>query len=400
MPVFEPPSRPAATPHADSMSVLCSFVGRDGVEEVFVCLESEPGKTFENEALGLLARYRDLLRRNGLEPRNTLCLRLYVSGLHVHLLCLRRICADLGLDTTPISFVGQSPLGGGRIALDARLVRGRVSIPLAAAGFGGGGIMPIGEYEMIFATSAPPAGNAPPPSATNLTLTAFHGMKAFLRARGMEFIPHLLRTWIYVRDIDDCYREMSEARNAFFSAHGITPATRCFASTGIGGGNESPAQSVKVDWLLTAGLRREQIACMEAPSHMPPTHRYGVMFERGTRVRFGERSHYYISGTASIGADGAILHPGDVRRQTRRMVDNVRALLGAADASLDDLRQAVVYLRNPDDAPAARQILDEILPAPLPRLMVHGPVCRPGWLIEMEGIAVNDRGDACFPALA
>lgn len=400
MPVFAPPTHSSPTPLSIPAPAPRCFASGGGVEEVFVCLDSEPGKTFEVEALGLLARYRDLLRHNDLDPRNAVWLRLYVKGLPGHLPRLRRICADLGLDKTPMSFLGQRPLRGGRIALDARLVRGHVSTPLDAPGFGGGGMMRIGDYEMIFASSAPPEVNAVSFSPTHLTLTAFHGMKTFLRARRLEWIPHLLRTWIYVRDIDAHYREMSEARNAFFGAHDITPATRCFASTGIGGENESPAQAVKVDWLLMSGTRREQIVHMEAPGHMPPTHRYGVMFERGTRVRFGDRSHYYISGTASIGPDGTILHPGDIRGQARRMVDNARALLDASGATLDDLCQAVVYLRNPTDAPVAEQILGELLPARLPRVVVHGPVCRAGWLIEMEGIAVTAAGDPRFAPLA
>ena len=34
------------------------------------------------------------------------------------------------------------------------------------------------------------------------------------------------------------------------------------------------------------------------------------------------------------------------------------------------------------------------------RSMVRGSVCRPGWLVEMDGIAVNSRGNPDFKVFA
>ncbi|MBR6324851.1 MAG: hypothetical protein IKR62_07650, partial [Victivallales bacterium] len=123
-------------------------------------------------------------------------------------------------------------------------------------------------------------------------------------------------------------------------------------------------------------------------------------FERATRLMFGDRSRYYVSGTASIDKNGQIVHPGDVGRQAERMMENVNALLSNYDASLADLQLAVVYLRDPADAAIVEEILAKRLPADLPRIMVNGAVCRPGWLVEMEGVAVNGKGDATFAPFA
>ena len=82
------------------------------------------------------------------------------------------------------------------------------------------------------------------------------------------------------------------------------------------------------------------------------------------------------------------------------MLENINALLSNYDASLADLKLAVVYLRDPADDAIVENILSKRLPADLPRIMVHGAVCRPGWVVEMEGVAVNGNGDASFAPFA
>jgi enamine deaminase RidA (YjgF/YER057c/UK114 family) len=148
------------------------------------------------------------------------------------------------------------------------------------------------------------------------------------------------------------------------------------------------------------GHRREQVTYMSALDHLNPTHEYGVTFERATRLTFGDRSRYYVSGTASIDKNGQIVHPGDVGRQAERMLENIHALLSNYDSTMEDLKLAVVYLRDPADAAIVEEILSKRLPADLPRIMVNGAVCRPGWLVEMEGVAVNGKGDAAFAPFA
>ena len=89
---------------------------------------------------------------------------------------------------------------------------------------------------------------------------------------------------------------------------------------------------------------KKQVKHLYAPTHLNPTYEYGVSFERGTRVDYGDRRQVFISGTASIDNKGNILHVGDIRKQTERMWENVDALLKEAECGFDDVSQMIVYL--------------------------------------------------------
>ena len=103
---------------------------------------------------------------------------------------------------------------------------------------------------------------------------------------------------------------------------------------------------------------------------------------------YDDRRQVLISGTASINNRGEVMYAGDVRRQTERMWENVEALLKEAGCTFDDLGQMIVYLRDVADYTVVKGMYDERFPD-TPRVFVYAPVCRPGWLIEMECMGVK-----------
>ena len=62
-----------------------------------------------------------------------------------------------------------------------------------------------------------------------------------------------------------------------------------------------------------------------------------------------DRKQIFISGTASIDNQGEIMYPGDILKQTERMLENIDTLLQEAGGGLQDIMQAIVYLRDPAD---------------------------------------------------
>ena len=65
-----------------------------------------------------------------------------------------------------------------------------------------------------------------------------------------------------------------------------------------------------MDTYAVDGLKSEQIHYLYAPTHLNPTYEYGVSFERGTYVDYGDRRQVFISGTASINNKGEVVCPG------------------------------------------------------------------------------------------
>jgi enamine deaminase RidA (YjgF/YER057c/UK114 family) len=204
----------------------------------------------------------------------------------------------------------------------------------------------------------------------------------------MDLRHNTIRTWIYVRDIDNNYAGMVNERRELFDKTGLTPQTRYIASTGIEGKSFDPHRLVSMDALNIGNIKEEQIIKMEALDNLSCTSVYGVTFDRGTRIRFGDRSHFYISGTASIDKNGNILYESDVRKQLDRTIDNVEALLEPHGAKLSDMMYLILYLRNPKHYPLLTDILNKRIPDNVSLITVEGPVCRPGWLVEMEGVGI------------
>lgn len=178
------------------------------------------------------------------------------------------------------------------------------------------------------------------------------------------------------------------ARNRVFASRGLTADTHFIASTGIGGRQADPNVLAQMDTYAVKGLGKEQVKYLYAPTHLNRTSEYGVSFERGTAVEYHDRRHVFISGTASIDNRGQIVHEGDIVNQTDRMTENVGVLLREAGCSYDDVTHIIVYLRDIADYQIVMTIMKRKFPY-MPIVIVHAPVCRPGWLIEMECMAVK-----------
>jgi enamine deaminase RidA (YjgF/YER057c/UK114 family) len=151
-----------------------------------------------------------------------------------------------------------------------------------------------------------------------------------------------------------------------------------------------------MDNYAIAGLKPEQVRYLYASTHLNRTSDYGVSFERGTCIDYADRRHVFISGTASINNKGEVMYAKDVEQQTRRMWENVEALLKEADCTYDDVCEMVVYLRDIADYELVSRLYEERFPGK-PYVIVHAAVCRPGWLVEMECMAVKKTDNPQLP---
>lgn len=221
------------------------------------------------------------------------------------------------------------------------------------------------------------------------TWELFNRYDRLLSAQGATVTDNCLRTWLFVRDVDTNYHGLVIARREYFDKIGLTKDTHYISSTGIGGSPAETKALVQLGSYALTGFLPEQQKYLYAPSHLNRTSDYGVTFERGTLMLYGDRRHAFISGTASIDNHGEVMHVGDIRRQTLRMWENVEKLLSEADMTMEHCAHIIVYLRDTADYSIVQKMFAERFPS-IPTVITLAPVCRPTWLIEMECMAIRE----------
>lgn len=105
-------------------------------------------------------------------------------------------------------------------------------------------------------------------------------------------------------------------------------------------------------------------------------------------VRDGDR--IWVSGTAAVGPDGAIVAPGDMYAQTRRCIEIIATALAELGAGLADVRRTRVFVtdiaRWEEVARAHREAFGEHPPAAT--MVEVTRLIDPAMLVEIEVDAI------------
>ncbi len=140
---------------------------------------------------------------------------------------------------------------------------------------------------------------------------------------------------------------------------------------------------------------------ISAPDVLNEARDYGSAFVRGLRVELpGGITQLLISGTASVGANGETLYPGDFRAQLWRTYHNITQLLESEGATWHDIVRTTCYLRDIErDYAEFNAIRNEFFRAlglnPFPAsTAIQARICRSDLLVEIEAIAYIIRPEA------
>ena len=372
--------------------VRCSsFSTKDGADEFFLSIDTQADIPFSESLERLYQTYMIALKECGLSTDTQVFPRYYLSDIANQRTELGQSKIFKFSQNGAYSVIQQCPLNGGSISLFVYHIKGRkdfFSKKLMKIGdeHWRNGVKIKGEYYDLFWTAN--FSGYGPLGSFEQTNEIFSSYNALINNNGMTLLRNTVRTWIYVRDVDNNYQGMADSRRSYFEEQGLTKDTRYIASTGIEAKMKEVYSLVSMDALSISNLKKEQIIRMEALDNLCPTYNYDITFERGTKIEFGDRSHLLISGTASIDKTGQVLYPFDIRKQTRRTLENIEALLQPHGASLDNIAYLIVYLRNITEVNKVRQILKEYISQRIPIIIVEGSVCRPSWLVEIESVAI------------
>jgi 2-iminobutanoate/2-iminopropanoate deaminase len=97
------------------------------------------------------------------------------------------------------------------------------------------------------------------------------------------------------------------------------------------------------------------IASAEAPAAVGP---YSQAIATGNLV--------FCAGQIPLDTATGNLVEGDVTAQTRRVIENIKAVLAAADAKLNDVVKSTVFLLDMNDFAAMNTVYAEYFTAPYP----------------------------------
>ena len=363
-----------------------SFTEAGGVKEYHVMLHvTDCTLTFQQQLDAILDAYQSVIT-NTLPGAVTVFKRFFLSD------SANQADDVAAADTSDCakSIIQQAPLDGTKIGLWAYLMTDVASRLLPSELYEAR----HGAYRHLWNGSAHNLAA----NSEYQTRLLFNEYVMQLLQEGCTLANNCIRTWLFVNDVDLNYGGVVRARNQVFFTQGLTNSSHFIASTGIGGRQQDPNVLTQMDNYAIAGIKPEQIRYLYAPTHLNRTSDYGVSFERGTRVDYGDRSHVFISGTASINNKGQVVFPKDVVKQTHRMWENVEALLSEAECTFDDVAHIIVYLRDGSDYAVVSKLFQERF-SNKPYIIVQASVCRQDWLIEMECMAVKKNANAAFEAL-
>jgi enamine deaminase RidA (YjgF/YER057c/UK114 family) len=378
----------------DSTQVRVSHfsTGSEQLEELHLCIDAPASGSFAEQLAAVEASHAHALQEHTVGEDTTVFRRVFLSDVaNQQAVFANSRFAQRGTEhPLALSIIEQPPLDGRRLSLWEYHVRSKT--PLVKRCCPNGIALEHSGRAHLW-TSGLVHESAD--GAFGQTEALLHTYETELAQAGANLRDHAVRTWFYLYDIDGDYKALVEARKRHFQARGLTAETHYIASTGIAGRSQSSKHRVSLDAYAISHLDPSQVKYLSAPRFLGPTHLYGVTFERGTRVAYGDRSHVYLSGTASIDPSGNTLHVGDIKRQCERAMQNTEALLDDAGGGLSDLAQLIAYVRDPADGLVVSNFPASTCPK-VPRVVVRAPVCRPNWLVEFECVALLDNRNPDF----
>ena len=373
------------------------FCGLHGEVEHFFVITAPGNIGFKEQIEHIEANYAAKIQSLGLTLQTAVFRRIFLSDAlnQAETVGKSQLARDAQGHPVAVSIVQQPPMPYAKIALLAYHIESKK--PLSSRRLSPSHII-IRKNRLghLWSTNLCAKGTDKSLSVSAQTESVFTDLINGLSLAGGDLYENCIRTWIYVRGIDIFYRDMVDKRRALFEQQGLTGNTHFIASTGIEGTGGHLHDQVIMDAYSILGLKPGQVFYLNDFNMLCATKKYKVTFERGTRVSYADRAHYFISGTSSVDNRGNTLYPGNILKQLDRTLENISSLLRAGEAALSDMMYMIVYLRDPSDFDCVKERLEKTLPL-VPIIFVQAAVCRPEWLIEIEGVAVKAQDQPSYP---
>jgi reactive intermediate/imine deaminase len=98
----------------------------------------------------------------------------------------------------------------------------------------------------------------------------------------------------------------------------------------------------------------------------------------------------FVSGMVSLDAKGQIVGRGDIRAQTKQVLDNVQAVIEAAGAKMTDIAKTTVYITDLANFAAMNEVYKTYFTSDPPaRATVKADLVNKDFLVEIDAFAVT-----------
>ena len=96
----------------------------------------------------------------------------------------------------------------------------------------------------------------------------------------------------------------------------------------------------------------------------------------------------YVSGVVALDADGNTVGVGDVKAQTRHVLEAVKAVVEAAGGSMEDVAFNQIFLADLADYAGMNEVYRAYFPADPPaRYCIRADLVKPEFLVEIASTA-------------
>jgi aminoacrylate peracid reductase len=96
----------------------------------------------------------------------------------------------------------------------------------------------------------------------------------------------------------------------------------------------------------------------------------------------------YVSGTLALDSDGKLIGAGDVKAQTRHVLETIKSVVEAAGGSLEDITFNHIFLSDMSGYADMNDVYREYFPKDPPaRYCIRADLVKPDFLVEISSIA-------------
>ena len=114
-------------------------------------------------------------------------------------------------------------------------------------------------------------------------------------------------------------------------------------------------------------------------------------YSHGLKVKVGDVNLIFVTGQIAMDSSGKAIAPGNIEKQTHYIFGNIKKILNEANATLDDVVKAQIFIADMNQYPKVSKIRNEYFEKakPVSTLVEINRTVKDGCDVEIEVIAIS-----------